>query len=77
MINAILQYHRDQANSNFGMSANAVIEIPNLRTNLSESLGNVNKLMTQFNWFDLCFIGLNVDPFKTRLKEFLLSDNLC
>ena len=69
----MLQYHCDSASLNVSMSANAAIEIPNIRTNLSESFGNVKKQMMQFNWSALCFIGLKVDPFKTRLKEFLLS----
>ena len=38
MMNATLQYHRDQAISNFGMSVKAVIDIPNIKTNLSSTL---------------------------------------
>ena len=43
-MNATLQYHRDQAIPNVGMSVKAVIDIPNMKTNLSESFRNVKKL---------------------------------
>ena len=74
-MNATLQYHLDQALSNVGMSVKAVIDIPNIKTSLSESFGNVKKLMNSIGL--PFFVGLKVDPFKTRLKEFLFSDNLC
>ena len=58
-----------------GKSEKAVAEIRDLRKKVSESFGNVKKLVMQFNSACLFFIGLNVDPLNTRLNEFLLSDD--
>ena len=48
IMNATLQYHRNQDMSKVGMSGKAVIDIPNIRTKLFESFGNVKPLMMQF-----------------------------
>ena len=58
-----------------GKSEKAVAEIQDLRKKVSEAFGNVKKMMVQFNSAALFFIGINVHPLNTRLKEFLTTDD--
>ena len=60
---------------NIGNSEKAAVEISDLKKKVAQSFGNVKKLVMQFNSASLFFIGLNIDPLNTRLKEFLTSDD--